>query len=96
MHVSFETYHQELDTRPLLKGLPDDRCQCPHWGYVIEGSFRVIYSDHEEEIRAGEVYYLPAGHAIVVAAGTRLVELSPRERLAAHVAGVEENLRRAG
>ena len=23
------------DFRPLLKGLPDDACSCPHWGYVL-------------------------------------------------------------
>ena len=26
-------------------GLPDDRCQCPHWGYVAKGSFTVTYLD---------------------------------------------------
>ena len=31
-------------------GLPDDRCQCPHWGYVIKGSFRVTYLDGPDEI----------------------------------------------
>ena len=24
-----------VDTSPLLKGLPGDRCPCPHWGYVL-------------------------------------------------------------
>ena len=28
-----------------FKGLPDDRCQCPHWGYVSKGSFTVTYLD---------------------------------------------------
>jgi hypothetical protein len=26
------------DFTPMFKGLPDDACQCPHWGYVIKGA----------------------------------------------------------
>jgi hypothetical protein len=37
--------------------LPDGRCPCPHWGYVIKGRLRVKYTDHEEVLSAGEVYY---------------------------------------
>ena len=30
--VGFETYTADADLAPLFAGLPDDRCQCPHWG----------------------------------------------------------------
>ena len=40
------------DARPLFKGLPDDRCPAPHWGYVIKGRIRIIYADREEVLRA--------------------------------------------
>jgi len=33
--VGFETYTEDADLSPFFSGLPDDRCQCPHWGYVI-------------------------------------------------------------
>ncbi|MGZ4306544.1 MAG: hypothetical protein ACXVSL_16965, partial [Solirubrobacteraceae bacterium] len=33
-----------------FKGLPDDRCQCDHWGYLFKRSFRVTYKDGPEEI----------------------------------------------
>jgi hypothetical protein len=33
------------DFTPMLKGLPDDMCQCPYWGYVIEGKLNVKYQD---------------------------------------------------
>jgi hypothetical protein len=35
--VNFVTLRQDVDGRALLKGLPNDECQCPHWGYVTKG-----------------------------------------------------------
>ena len=35
--VEFETFREDADATPLFKGLPDDRCQSPHWGYVVSG-----------------------------------------------------------
>ena len=35
--IAFEKYTQDADLSPLLQGLPDDRCQCEHWGYVVKG-----------------------------------------------------------
>ena len=35
--MNFVTFREDIDHTPLLRGLPDDRCQCPHWGYVING-----------------------------------------------------------
>jgi hypothetical protein len=32
LHVAFETHSEDADVAPLFTGLPDDRCQCPHWG----------------------------------------------------------------
>lgn len=93
MHVSYEVYRDELDVRPHLKGLPDDQCECPHWGYVIKGRLRALYDDREEEILTGEAYYLPPGHAIIVDAGTELIEFSPRDAFDRHMAAVEANLR---
>src|SRR5206468_10667795 len=37
------------DLRPLLAGLPGDHCDCPHWGYVIEGVITIRYADGTEE-----------------------------------------------
>jgi hypothetical protein len=30
---------------PPLKGLPDDRCQCSHWGHLFKGKIVVRYAD---------------------------------------------------
>ena len=33
--VNFTSIRENSDLAPLLKGLPGDSCQCPHWGYMI-------------------------------------------------------------
>ena len=43
--VGFETYTADADLAPLFKGLPDDRCQCAHWGYVIKGKVTFTFTD---------------------------------------------------
>jgi len=77
--VGFTEALAQMDPAPLFVGLPDDRCQCPHWGYVIEGSVRFRFADHEETYRAGDVYYAPPGHTPVVEAGARWVDFSPTD-----------------
>jgi len=70
------------DVGPLLKGLPDDRCPCPHWGYVIRGRVVVRYDDHEEILGPGDAFYMAPGHAPEAEEGTELVQFSPTEQLA--------------
>lgn len=66
------------DFRPLLKGLPKDQCDCPHYGYVLEGSITIRYEDGTEETtRAGEAYYWPGGHTGWTDEGVIFVEISP-------------------
>jgi hypothetical protein len=38
--VAFETYTADADLTPAFAGLPDDRCQCEHWGYVVPARSR--------------------------------------------------------
>jgi hypothetical protein len=64
------------DLAPLLKGLPNDLCPCPHWGYVIKGRIRVRYADGEETLQAGDLFYLPPGHTPLVEEDTEFVEFS--------------------
>jgi hypothetical protein len=65
------------DLAPLLKGLPNDLCPCPHWIYVIKGRSRVTYADGSEEIhKAGDLCYLPPGHTAVVEEDMEFVEFS--------------------
>lgn len=46
--VSFTTLLVDIDATPFMKGLPDDRCQCPHWGYLFKGNMTARYADREE------------------------------------------------
>jgi hypothetical protein len=71
-----------VDFTPLFKGLPEDRCQCPHWGYVLEGAITVRYADGTEETsRAGDVYYWPGNHTGWTEGGVVFLEFSPAEQL---------------
>jgi hypothetical protein len=64
----------------VFKGLPDDRCQCPHLGVVLNGSFKVTYLDGSEEIvRRGEAYSLAPGHFVQTLEPVEVVEFSPRD-----------------
>jgi hypothetical protein len=66
-----------IDLAPLLKGLPDDLCQCPHWGFLFKGKIVVRYADHEETIVAGQAYYMPPGHAPEALEDIELLQFSP-------------------
>ena len=77
--VGFESFREDADATPLFRGLPDDRCQSPHWGYVIRGRITLRYADQDEVYEGGDAYYAPPGHVPVVEAGTEVVEFSPTE-----------------
>jgi hypothetical protein len=90
--VGFEHFREDADATPFFKGLPDDRCQCPHWGYVVSGRVTFRYADREESYDAGSAYYAPPGHVPVIAAGTEIVEFSPTEELARTMSVVAANV----
>lgn len=90
--VGFERYLADADGTPFFRGLPDDRCQSPHWGYVLAGSVTFRYADGEETFEAGDAYYAAPGHVPVVASGTELVEFSPAEKFAETMAVVARNI----
>jgi hypothetical protein len=79
--VNFVAIREDMDLAPLLKGLPDDRCPCPHWGYVFKGRLIWRFADHEEVIEAGDAFYVPPGHAPWAEAGSEFVQFSPTEEL---------------
>jgi hypothetical protein len=67
------------DIAPLLKGLDDDACQAPHWGYVISGQVVVTYTGGEEEVcSTNELFYWPPGHSVRVVDDAEFVMFSPQ------------------
>ena len=68
------------DIAPLLRGLADDGCQAPHWGYMISGQLVVTYTDGTEETCAGnDMFHWPAGHSIRVVDDSEVVLFSPQK-----------------
>lgn len=90
--VEFTSFREDADATPFFVGLPDDRCQSPHWGYVIRGELTFRYADRDEVYAAGEAYYAPPGHVPVVTAGTEIVEFSPTDDYANTLEVVGRNL----
>ena len=92
--VSFVSFREDIDATPLMKGLPDDRCQCPHWGYVVSGAVTFRYADGEEVCETGDAFYIPPGHVPVKhAPGTEIVLFSPAEELLLTEAAMERNMK---
>ena len=90
--VAFETHKADMDPAPFFRGLPDDRCQCPHWGVVLSGRIIFRYPDHDEVYTAGDAYYGAPGHLPLLFAGTELVEFSPTGPLNESMAVIGKNL----
>jgi hypothetical protein len=79
------------DTRPLFKGLPNDECQCEHWGYIISGTIRVHLSEGWRTFEAGEAYHWPPGHNLEAVTDCEYLEITPArdyDALMEHVARV--------
>lgn len=93
--VNIVTLRQDMDLRPLLVGLPDDQCQCPHWGYVLAGTLTWILGDREEVLSAGDAFHVPPGHTAKAAAGSEFVQFSPTPQHELMVAAMERNMQAA-
>jgi hypothetical protein len=92
--VSFVSIRRTHDLAAMLKGLPDDSCQCPHWGYVFKGKLPWRFADHEEVIEAGEAFYVPPGHVPEAEAGSEFVQFSPSDELHVTEEAMMENMKK--
>jgi hypothetical protein len=80
--VNFLTFRRDIDHTPLMQGLPDDRCQCPHWSYVVKGRVTYRLADHDLVVEAGDAFHLPPGHIPVAnEPGTEIIQFSPTHDL---------------
>jgi len=67
-----------VDTTPLFQGLEGDLCQCPHWGFVLEG--RITTTDatgKQETVRRDDLFYWPPGHNVKVDEDAVIIMFSP-------------------
>jgi hypothetical protein len=90
--VNIVELQQDVDLAPLLKGLPDDLCQCPHWGYQLAGTQTVQYADGREETYGpGECFYMTPGHTAKATAGSEFIVFSPTDQLKLTEAAMQRN-----
>jgi hypothetical protein len=59
MHIEYDVFKTAMDITPFLKGLPNDRDPCPHWGIVVKGQMTIVYDGKKEIAKAGDAYYFP-------------------------------------
>jgi hypothetical protein len=95
--ASFETMPQGFaPPAELFKGLPDDACHSPHWGYLTKGVVRYIYTDGSvETVRAGDVYYIRPGHHFECIEDAEAVDFSPTAQLREVIDVVTRNMQTA-
>jgi hypothetical protein len=91
--VNVVSFDAAIDATPMLEGLPDGRCQCPHSGYVLKGRQTYRFADREEVYAEGDAFYVGPGHVPLVEAGTVIVQFSPTEALRQTEAVLMENAR---
>ena len=42
MSIAYAELPAGTDLGPLLEGLANNACHCPHWGYLVKGTFRSV------------------------------------------------------
>jgi hypothetical protein len=95
--VGFEAYSVDADLSEMFKGLPDDRCQAEHWGYVLKGKLTFTYGDGTSDvIGAGEAYYAPPGHTPTLSPDTEVVEFSDTGKFKETLEVVMKNMEAGG
>jgi hypothetical protein len=94
MTVGIEAAPAGMDASSSLKGLPDDRCQAHHWGYLLSGRIVVDYGGRQETVVGGQAYYIEPGHLISFAEDSEAVEFTPTDELEQTLSVVRENVAR--
>ena len=67
------------DISPLLKGLTNDACHAPHWGYMLAGEVVVTYIDGKSDVcKENDLFYWPPGHSVRVVRDAEVILFSPK------------------
>lgn len=68
-----------VDTTPLFVGLDGDRCQCPHWGFVLSGQITTTNAvGGMETVHPHDLFYWPPGHNVRVDEDAEIIMFSPQ------------------
>jgi hypothetical protein len=94
--IGFEEDTDHADLTPFFTGLPDDRCQAGHWGYVLEGKIVYHTKDGDEEFEAGDAYHVGPGHTPEIFPGTKVLGSSPTAELQQTMEVVTRNMESTG
>ena len=89
--VAFEHAVAGQDASSMIKGLPDDRCQARHWGYLFSGRMIVDYGDRQEMIVGGSAYHIEPGHRISFPEDCDALEFTPTDELERTLEAVRRN-----
>jgi hypothetical protein len=77
--AEYFTLAKGVDTTPLFQGLERDLCQCPHWGFVLQGQLTTTDGTGKQEtVSANDLFYWPPGHNVKVDADAEIVMFSPQ------------------
>jgi hypothetical protein len=80
--ITCAVFRVEIDSTPMLKGLPGDRCCCPYWGHCPEGGLVFTFEDREGVHEAGDAFYAPAGGPSARLRRHRVCAVQPDGRVA--------------
>jgi glyoxylate utilization-related uncharacterized protein len=94
--VSFTEFLGDMDGAPMLRGAPNDQCQCPHFGYVFKGKMTFRFDGREETYEAGDAFYAPAGHTPFTYEGAEVLMFQPTDELQKTMDVMMKNFQGAG
>ncbi|MCX4630991.1 MULTISPECIES: hypothetical protein [unclassified Streptomyces] len=77
--VGFFRLPAGTDMTAAVKGLPDDMCPCPHWGYLLKGRLMMRSEDGDTVYEEGQAFYWAPGHVPVALTDTEYVDFSPTD-----------------
>src|SRR5215207_6596831 len=87
--VNFESIPAGMGGPELFKGLPEDACHSPHWGYLFKGTYK---DGSEDVVSAGEAYYLRPGHVYEALEDVESLEFSPTDEWRQTMEQVSKNV----
>jgi hypothetical protein len=86
-----------VDTTPLFAGLDGNACQCPHWGFVLQGVITTTDTRGvQETVRANDLFYWPSGHNVKVTEDAEIIMFSPQREHVHVIEHMQQKVRAMG